>query len=512
MIRWAPSPTPRLQTVLIPETLDELVAPDHDIRVLDRLFDQFDWRPWEIEYERRRGQPPIHPKLIAGTILYGVIHSIRSSRDLEEATRERLDLRWFLEGRMIDHSTFAAFRTKFDAPLKDLALQFIRRLVGETEGGELLALIADGTRIRANSDRHGAKTAKTLEKLVAAASEAILAKLETLRQADLDNEKIEVLNKEVEHLRGKIEQYKRALEVARQRDAVKKEIRGEKTTAVRVPVTDPDSTLLPNKEGGYAPNYTPVVAIDAKSGAIVVADIAEGGDEAGMVETIVAGCEQAVGKKPDRLLADGGFAAGENLQRLENEKVEAYMPPGTDFRETNPAVRPDPTEAVPADQRDRLPRNGSQLNANAFVYDPQNDCFYCPEGKTLPFETTGRTARTGIAYRRYGCPGSEGCPLASACVRGEARRRTVARDEYQDVRDRTGRRMATAEGRAIYAKRSPIVEGSIGVIKAAFGVRQFLLRGMKKVKTEWLWICGASNLQKLLSLEAGRLAGEGGEA
>lgn len=512
MIRWAPPPTPRLQTVLIPETLDELVAPDHDIRVLDRLFDQFDWRPWEIKYERRRGQPPIHPRLIAGTILYGVIHSIRSSRDLEEATRERLDLRWFLEGRTIDHSTFAAFRTEFDVPLKDLAVQLVHRLVGETEGGELLALIADGTRIRANSDRHGAKTAKTLEKLAAAASEAILAKLETLRQADLDDEKIEALNKEVEHLRRKNEQYKRALEVARRRDATKKEIYGEKATAVRVPVTDPDSTLLPNKEGGYAPNYTPVVAVDAKSGAIVVADIAEGGDEAGMVETIVAGCEQVVGKKPDRLLADGGFASGENLQRLESEKVEAYMPPGTDFRETNPAVRPDPTEPVPADQRDRLPRNGSQLNANAFVYDAQDDCFYCPEGKTLTFETTGRAKRTDIAYRRYGCAGSEGCPLAGACVRGGARRRTVTRDAYQDVRDRTGRRMATEEGRTIYAKRAPVVEGGIGVIKAAFGVRQFLLRGMKKVKTEWLWICGASNLQKLLSLEAGRLAGERGEA
>ena len=34
------------------------------------------------------------------------------------------------------------------------------------------------------------------------------------------------------------------------------------------------------------------------------------------------------------------------------------------------------------------------------------------------------------------------------------------------------------------------------------GVRQFLLRGLSKVRTEWLWVCTAYNLRKLISAVA----------
>ena len=37
-----------------------------------------------------------------------------------------------------------------------------------------------------------------------------------------------------------------------------------------------------------------------------------------------------------------------------------------------------------------------------------------------------------------------------------------------------------------------------GILKAVMGVRQFLLRGLEKVKTEWLWACTAFNLAKLV--------------
>ena len=58
-----------------------------------------------MRYDGHRGQPPIHPMRLAGAILYGLMRGIRSSRELEDATRERLDFRWFLEGRTVDHSS-----------------------------------------------------------------------------------------------------------------------------------------------------------------------------------------------------------------------------------------------------------------------------------------------------------------------------------------------------------------------------------------------------------------------
>ncbi len=54
------------------------------------------------------------------------------------------------------------------------------------------------------------------------------------------------------------------------------------------------------------------------------------------------------------------------------------------------------------------------------------------------------------------------------------------------------------EGKKNYIRRMWLVEGSFGLIKAWMGLRQFLCRGLEKVRTEWLWACTAFNLKKLV--------------
>ena len=58
-------------------------------------------------------------------------------------------------------------------------------------------------------------------------------------------------------------------------------------------------------------------------------------------------------------------------------------------------------------------------------------------------------------------------------------------------------KLATAEGRTIYGKRKKIVEPTIGQIKVVGGIRQFLLRGLRKVKIEWLWSTIGHSLLKI---------------
>ncbi len=71
------------------------------------------------------GQPPIHPRIVAWAILYGLTLGLCSSRKLEDACRNRLDFLWLVEGRMIDHSTFSKFRTRIDKELKQVFRQII---------------------------------------------------------------------------------------------------------------------------------------------------------------------------------------------------------------------------------------------------------------------------------------------------------------------------------------------------------------------------------------------------
>ena len=127
-------------------------------------------------------------------------------------------------------------------------------------------------------------------------------------------------------------------------------------------------------------------------------------------------------------------------------------------------------------------------------------------GQTLARTSKNLYHRDGVPYHVYACSGKAACPLAGQCAGGEADHRQVSRDQYQDLRDRTARRMATAQGRAIYRKRAPSIEGTFGVIKQALQVRQFLLRSLAKVRIEWNWVCGAYNLRKFLSLLAAKPA------
>jgi Transposase DDE domain len=58
-------------------------------------------------------------------------------------------------------------------------------------------------------------------------------------------------------------------------------------------------------------------------------------------------------------------------------------------------------------------------------------------------------------------------------------------------------RLKCAGHRSRYRLRKQVVEPVFGQIKQARGFRQFLLRGIEKVKAEWAMICTAHNLRKL---------------
>ena len=66
--------------------------------------------------------------------------------------------------------------------------------------------------------------------------------------------------------------------------------------------------------------------------------------------------------------------------------------------------------------------------------------------------------------------------------------------------DKMRRKLQTKTGAAVYAARKSIVEPVFGQIKRARGFRQFLLRGIKKVRGEWALVCATHNILKMYRL------------
>jgi hypothetical protein len=226
--------------------------------------------------------------------------------------------------------------------------------------------------------------------------------------------------------------------------------------------------------------------------------------------------ERTFGQRPQQVAADSAYNSGPTLGALEQRGVEAYIPVSLASASdpSNPAVRPDPSQPVPPEAWDRLPRSTrgkkrATLDRSAFVYDEDADCYWCPMGRRLHFTDVQRRQhedRPVVQVRRYRCPSCADCALSDAC-RGGATPRCIQHDEYEEVRRRTHARMSTEAGQATYGRRNWLCETPFGLIKTVMNFRQFLLRGLKKVKTEWLWACTAYNLRKLVS-DVQRLRGK----
>jgi transposase len=95
------------------------------------------------------------------------------------------------------------------------------------------------------------------------------------------------------------------------------------------------------------------------------------------------------------------------------------------------------------------------------------------------------------------------CPPAQiANSRPSVVPRSPWRRQRKAKREELRARLQTSEGRARYALRRITVEPVIGIIKNVLGFVRFGMRGLEKVKTEWLWVSLAFNCRRI----AARLA------
>jgi len=498
--------------LLIAERLDDALPPDHSVRLLDEILGRLDWSAWEAAYHERLGQPAIHPRVMASVLLYGLLTRLRSSRALEEALVVRMDFRWLVEGRTIDFTTLSEFRRRHADALKDLFVQ-VCQLARQLGLVQLQRLGFDGTRVRANNRRSGTRTVAELRQERA----ELAARFEEYqKQADAEDAQDEevfglrsshALPQELRDQQDRLKKLDAAIEALGQAEEEGRRV------PKRVPITDLESRVMPNKDGGHAPNYTPTAMVDLDSGFIVGADVLPVvNEDPYMVPAYEEVQRQFALPSPPELMADGLMGTGANLAACEERKIDFYSPCPLPDPATNPALRDDPTQPVGEGDWDRLPTHRAkvqgktvqQLDKSAFVYDEARDCYWCAMGKPLTYScTTSEASGTGRRVRaRYQAAAGdcETCPLRGRCVQGQARSRQINREQYEAHRERHARHMARPESQAKYALRRHAGERPFAVIKQHFGLRQFLLRGLARVQTEWRWAATAFNLQRLMSL------------
>lgn len=509
---WQEAPLPREQLVLFAETLEQRIPEDHPVRILDEILSRMNWTGWESEYHGSFGQPPIHPSVMCKVLLFGMIRRIRSSRQIEYNLRHSIDFIWLASGRTIDHSTLSEFRRKHPQQLKDLYRQMVQLAI-DLGVAKLAELCIDGTRVLANASRRNTLKGKSVEKLLAELDQQITAAMRELETNDSldslfdDGQRADQLPCALRDMKSRQAQLEAALAQLQGMDQQRKGegIDPQKNPA-QLPTADWDSRVLPNKEGGYAPNYTPMAVSETENGFIVGADVLIGNVEHLAMMAMVDAIEDDFGETPETLMGDSAYCTGPNLQAMEAREMELLSPLAREEPQDNPADREDVTQPVADEDVDRLPINPQTkcFAKQAFVYDEAADCFHCPAGTALTREGTEKARRSGVtikvvSYRGHEC---SACVYLERCLKNpqSKRGRKVTRDGFEPFRRRHSERMQAEDAKARYKRRQHYGETPFAVLKAALDLRRFLLRGIGGVQQEWLWGCTAFNLKKLISL------------
>jgi len=162
----------RRQVTLLPECLDDYVAPDNPVRIVEAFVDELDLVALGFAgmIPEATGRPAYHPATLLKIYIYGYLNRIPSSRRLERETQRNLELIWLTGRLMPDFKTIADFRRDNGPAIRTACAQFIglcRKLNLFTRA--VVAL--DGSKFKAVNNRDKnftvAKVAKRIEQVEA---------------------------------------------------------------------------------------------------------------------------------------------------------------------------------------------------------------------------------------------------------------------------------------------------------------------------------------------------------
>lgn len=436
---------------LLPPSVDEWLPERHLARFVVEVIDGLDLRALSGSY-RGSGSASYHPLVLLGLLVYGCATGVFSSRKLERATYDSVAFRFIAANDHPDHDTIATFRRRF---LPEITGLFVKVLLLAREMGVLkLGTVAlDGTKIHANASRHSALSYEHADKLevqLKAEVAVLLAKAEAADKADVPDgmsipqelERREERLKKLAAARAKIE--------AR---ASERFAREQAEYDAKMAAREAKAKASGRKPGGKPP--APPVAGPGPTDQINLTD-----EDSRIMPVPGGGFEQCYNAQAV-VAADSLLVVAADVVQATNDKQQ--LEPMLGRLAALPA-------ALGAAQT-VLGDNGYFSAANVAA---------CAAAGIEPLLALGRAPHHPSLAERFAVapPAPENPTPLDAMVH----------------------RLATPKGKKLYAQRKHTPEPVFGIIKSVLGFRQFLLRGLDKVRGEWSLVTMAWNLKRMFVL------------
>ena len=425
---------------LLPPSVQDYVGKDHLSRLIVSLVrESLDLSEILARYGSDVGQPPFDPRQMTALLLHGYASGVYSSRRIARACVERADFMMIAAGDPPDFRTLSEFRRQHLEKLAGLFVQVLR--LAEKAGLVKLGHVAlDGTKIGANASKHKAMSYERMKKREAELAAEVDRWLKAAEGADREEDAL-YGDRRGDELPDWVADKQKRLEKIRQ---AKAELEAEARA-----VADEERQRRQEAEEQRQ------AAGRKKSGKAAAPPEEEPEPKA-----------QRNFTDPDSriLKTKDGFVQGYNAQAAVDGAAQIIVAHGL--------------VAQTSDQDQLVPLlDGIRANLGRRPKEASADAGYCSEANLKALRKRRISGYVAIGRAKHpegGKPNLTG--RLTKAMRTKLRR---------------------AGWRSRYRLRKQIVEPVFGQIKQARGFRQFLLRGLAKVKAEWALICTAHNLTKL---------------
>ena len=456
----------RHQRVLFPEALDDYVAADSTVRVVDEFVAGLDLTAlgFTRAIPAAEGRPGYDPRALLSLYIYGYLNRTRSSRRLEAETHRNLEVIWLMRKLRPDHKTIARFRRDHAKELKQVTRAFLL-LCQELKLLDGTRVLIDGTKLRAVNNRDRNYTAKRAAKLIQRVEDSIARYL-----AELDRH-----DRQEEGTSGPTDpELPRKLEALRTRQRELREIQKRiEETGDQVSETDPESRRM--KVGGSLEVcYNAQIAVDPKHALIVAHEVTNAENDTKQLTSMALAAKQALAVEELEAGADKGYHNPAEIACCEGNGITAFVPAPNTSKNTKAEL----------------------FTKEAFSYDENRDAYQCPAGHWL--ERRGQTTKKGRVLGYYSNPQAcQGCSLREQCTRDRYARRIIRTPEEAQV---AAMRKRLAERPEIMKQRKATVEHPFGTIKRGMDAGYFLLKGLEGVGGEFSLSVVAYNLKRVMNL------------